>query len=326
IKSLGCDDLTAGCLYFPFETYNNNDSTLSKKSIDGMMKQYAEMHCDWGEESCAIMTKPSETFDVKKVVTTTYQTNIFVLDSEKAGKDFVQYGPIQFDDGESHSVKHKKRPTKSKRRNTAEASVFLKCGPSPEITLQHVLSKICPPKQWRSRGLLLRQNVSNKIPTRKDVLALKEKAANEFRAYKSIITEDGLCKLRREMNGKIFDELIRQVAVKCLERGHQLIKIRDEYYYQFESYEKVFYSLIAYSIRKNLISKNNSCELREKIGELQDQIFELERINSEFPQAMEFIENKFEQEQIIDDNIYIEEFEKARSLNRQLKNLLLLKS
>ncbi|CAG7715992.1 unnamed protein product, partial [Allacma fusca] len=25
------------------------------------------------------------------------------------------------------------------------------------------------------------------------------------------------------MNGKIFDELIRQVAVKCLERGHQLI-------------------------------------------------------------------------------------------------------
>jgi dynein light intermediate chain len=299
-------------------------STIPAKSIDGMMKEYACMNCLWEQGTCCMLSNPDEKNFGKELIPEIEANNIFISDSEKIGNDLVQYGPIHFIEEPPPPAKQKKRKSKGIQvKSNIEAYHFPKCGPSPELTVEGVIAKICPPRQWRSRGQLLRQNVSGKIPTRKDVLTLKEKAEVEFRSYKDIITEDGLCQVRRKLNGKILDEVIRQVSVQCMERGHLLIQIRDEYYHQFDSYERVFYSLIAFAIRKILTAKNNSSVLRGKIQAVTEEIYELERINAEFPQALEFYMNKFNEEQLEDDNIFDEEYNRLLHLNGQLKNLLL---
>lgn len=38
----------------------------------------------------------------------------------------------------------------------------------------------------------------------------------------------GICPVREELFSQLFDELIRQVTVNCVERGFLLLRVRDD--------------------------------------------------------------------------------------------------
>lgn len=38
----------------------------------------------------------------------------------------------------------------------------------------------------------------------------------------------GICPVREELFAQLFDELIRQVTVNCVERGFLLLRVRDD--------------------------------------------------------------------------------------------------
>ena len=40
--------------------------------------------------------------------------------------------------------------------------------------------------------------------------------------------ETGICPIREELFSQCFDELIRQITIKCAERGFLLVRVRDE--------------------------------------------------------------------------------------------------
>ena len=40
--------------------------------------------------------------------------------------------------------------------------------------------------------------------------------------------DSGICPIREELFAQCFDELIRQITINCAERGHLLLRVRDE--------------------------------------------------------------------------------------------------
>ncbi len=62
--------------------------------------------------------------------------------------------------------------------------------------------------------------------------------------------QSGICGIREELYSQTFDELIRQVAIDCPERGLLLMRVRDERKMTLAAYETVFQSAVSYGLQK----------------------------------------------------------------------------
>jgi dynein light intermediate chain len=62
----------------------------------------------------------------------------------------------------------------------------------------------------------------------------------------------GVCPIREELYSQVFDEIIRQVAVDCPERGLLLMRARDEHKMTLAAYETIYQSSISYGMRKQV--------------------------------------------------------------------------
>lgn len=89
-----------------------------------------------------------------------------------------------------------------------------------------ILDSILPPRDWTDHNNKLHiQYVSHQPSSREDVLELMEnldKLLTDRQAKKT-----GICPIREELYSQTFDEIIRQVAVDCPERGLLLMRVRD---------------------------------------------------------------------------------------------------
>ena len=61
------------------------------------------------------------------------------------------------------------------------------------------------------------------------------------------------------------DELIRQVAINCAERGLLLLRVRDELQMTLRAYQTLYESSIAFGMRKALMSDNGKSELDQNV-------------------------------------------------------------
>ncbi len=55
---------------------------------------------------------------------------------------------------------------------------------------------------------------------------------------------------------KNLDELIRQVAINCAERGLLLLRVRDELQMTLRAYQTLYESSVAFGMRKALMADN----------------------------------------------------------------------
>lgn len=63
------------------------------------------------------------------------------------------------------------------------------------------------------------------------------------------------------------DELIRQVAINCAERGLLLLRVRDELQMTLRAYQTLYESSVAFGMRKALMAEQGKSELERKVRE-----------------------------------------------------------
>ncbi len=169
--------------------------------------------------------------------------------------------------------------------------------------------------------------------------------------------ETGICPVRRELFSQCFgkiiiqislilniitfflklDELIRQVAINCAERGLLLLRVRDELQMTLRAYQTLYESSVAFGMRKALMAEQGKSELERKVRQRIDQslrciiIFvlqlvqleedkrDLERQLKETKANAEAAEKKLNEQRQVEERKHMEEINFLKKTNQQLK-------
>lgn len=83
--------------------------------------------------------------------------------------------------------------------------------------------------------------------------------------------------MREELFSQCFDEIIRQITLNCVERGNQLVRVRDEGRMLKSSLQQLYDSSIAYGLKKALIAYQSKTDMHDKIKALKKENNELRK-------------------------------------------------
>ena len=167
-------------------------------------------------------------------------------------------------------------------------------------SLKSFLDSILPPKKIVENGLIFYQFVSCDSAIVNDVVKLSNELDSQLKIRGA--KEKGICTIREELYNECFDEIIRQVTIGCLQRGDLLNRIKIEMNYEINYYQKLYESLIAFSLRKVLQEKKKMNKLERKEQELNEEIAaltaEIEEKEKELESRQKEEEEKEEQAKI----------------------------
>jgi len=119
-----------------------------------------------------------------------------------------------------------------------------------------------------SQGECYKQYVSHEQAKRDKVHQLLQVTIDENlkrRAAKS----HGICSVRENIHMQLFDEVIRQVTLDCVERGLLLFRCKEEAKMSLASYQTLYQSSLTYGIRKKMQAEHGKSELLSKLENLQ---------------------------------------------------------
>lgn len=157
-------------------------------------------------------------------------------------------------------------------------------------------------RYWAEGNDIWMQQVSSAPSTRADVLQLKESL--DAKLQQRHARRMGICPIRTELYSQCFgrtddqclrrtinqgrcreeycycitpsfslflfylDELIRQMAVNCAERGLLLYRIGEEIQMTVSTYKTLYESSIAFGMRKTLLLEKGKADLEKRVKEL----------------------------------------------------------
>ncbi|GMH89653.1 hypothetical protein TL16_g11521 [Triparma laevis f. inornata] len=192
-----------------------------------------------------------------------------------------------------------------------------KQGAKQTTQTEDILNSILPPREWTEDGQLWVQYVSSTPATRLDVINLQESLDHKLQQRQA--RETGICPVREELYAQCFDELIRQVTINCAERGLLLLRVRDEIRMTTAAYQTLYESSIAFGMRKALMSEQKKETMEKQIKELDADNEDLERQVGELSNRIEVIQKKEAERRQADEKSHMEEVDKLKALNEQLK-------
>ncbi|CAF0753725.1 unnamed protein product [Rotaria sordida] len=163
---------------------------------------------------------------------------------------------------------------------------------------------------------------STKPSTEYDINNLVERF--HMMLYKEQALEIGLCQKRRRIYNDLFDELIRLTTLQCTERGLLLGRIKNEYVKWMNTYEELYSSGMAYSLRQYLYKAEEKQKYKYIIQQLENDCQqlhnEIEKESIRYEQLTQLI-NKDTEQNLLKTNVNI-----LRSTNeilrRDLQNTL----
>ncbi|CAG7725516.1 unnamed protein product [Allacma fusca] len=129
--------------------------------------------------------------------------------------------------------------------------------------MQNVLDSILPPKELKKEGRVWRTPVSNMPATRQEIMNLQDRL--DMYLKQTRVRETGICPLRHKLYSELFDELIRESTIACIERGLLLVRVRNEINMTIKEYENLFASSSACGIRKALLAETTKVDMESKI-------------------------------------------------------------
>ena len=197
--------------------------------------------------------------------------------------------------------------------------------PDPEKeSLKNFLDSILPPKKIIENDLIFYRFVSCDSAIVNDVIKLSHNLDNQLKIRGA--KEKGICPIREELYFECFEELIREVTIVCMQRGDLLNRLKLEMNYTLNYYRKLYESLIASTIRKELIEKKKIIKLQNKYKSLEDEINDLENEINEKEQLFlkrEKEENEKEEQANIDHNeaMKVLKFDNDNKTNQAVKIL-----
>jgi dynein light intermediate chain len=197
--------------------------------------------------------------------------------------------------------------------------------PDPEKeSLKNFLDSILPPKKIIENDLIFYRFVSCDSAIVNDVIKLSHNLDNQLKIRGA--KEKGICPIREELYFECFEELIREVTIVCMQRGDLLNRLKLEMNYTLNYYRKLYESLIASTIRKELIEKKKIIKLQNKYKSLEDEINDLENEINEKEQLFlkrEKEENEKEEQANIDHNeaMKVLKYDNENKTNQAIKIL-----
>jgi len=123
--------------------------------------------------------------------------------------------------------------------------------------------------------------------------------------------ETGICPVREELYSQTFDELIRQVAINCSERGLLLLRVRDEIRMTISAYQTLYESSVAFGMRKALQAEQGKSDMEAKIKQLEAEKKELERQVQDQKAKCEAIEKREAERRTLEEKKHNEAFSPA---------------
>ena len=197
--------------------------------------------------------------------------------------------------------------------------------PDPEKeSLKNFLDSILPPKKIIENDLIFYRFVSCDSAIVNDVIKLSHNLDNQLKIRGA--KEKGICPIREELYFECFEELIREVTIVCMQRGDLLNRLKLEMNYTLNYYRKLYESLIASTIRRQLIEKKKIIKLQNKYKSLEYEINDLENEINEKEQLFlkrEKEENEKEEQANIDHNeaMKVLNFDNDNKTNQAVKIL-----
>ena len=156
---------------------------------------------------------------------------------------------------------------------------------------QDYLNKILPPQEMIENNQLWVRYVSATPATSADVLNLEQRLDKKLDIMGA--RPNGICPIREELFSQCFDEIIRQITLNCVERGNQLVRVRDEAIMVKRSLQQLYDSSIAYGLKKALIAYQSKTDMHDKIKALKKENNELRKTIASLEEAEEdFIEGE----------------------------------
>lgn len=183
---------------------------------------------------------------------------------------------------------------------------------------EEILNSILPPIEWEEvDGQLWRLQVSSDPATRLEVIKLNEQL--DTRLQQRQARETGICPVRRELFTQCFDELIRQAAINCGERGLLLLRVRDEFRQTIAGYQSLYESSIAFGMRKALQAEQGKFDMEEEITNLRTEKNKLEQELVETKNKIEQTERRAQELRASEEKKNQDEIALLKRNNAQLK-------
>jgi dynein light intermediate chain len=126
-------------------------------------------------------------------------------------------------------------------------------------TTEDFLNMILPPQEIVDNNQLWVRYVSATPATTADVTNLQKDL--DKRNIQMEARDSGICPIREELFAQAFDELIRQITINCAERGHLLLRVRDEIRMYKETLQGLYDSSIAYGLKKALVAEQTKKDM-----------------------------------------------------------------
>ena len=140
---------------------------------------------------------------------------------------------------------------------------------------QDYLNKILPPQEIIENNQLWVRYVSATPATSADVINLQQRLDKKIKHLDA--RPNGICPIREELFSQCFDEIIRQITLNCVERGNQLVRVRDEARMLKSSLQQLYDSSIAYGLKKALIAYQSKTDMHDQIKALKKENNELKK-------------------------------------------------
>ncbi|KAE8914566.1 hypothetical protein PF005_g12795 [Phytophthora fragariae] len=211
--------------------------------------------------------------------------------------------PSKFKPGTTGSPTHGSSPTHEtykKQASSGPSAAIVPASPSgvsiPAAALtREVMDALLPPKTWRDNQGKWQRMVSMSPATRTDTQRLQETFDQLLEQYQARV--HAICPVREKFFLQVFEELIREVARECPERGLMLLRVRDELRLTIEAHQTLYHNSIAYGRQKAVQAEAGVGELDNEISRLQAERELLVAKKKELAEKVMFMEEQNSEEE-----------------------------
>lgn len=133
---------------------------------------------------------------------------------------------------------------------------------------------------------------------------------------------DGICDIRNEIYMETFNELIRQIAIDCPERGILLSIVRDEIEKTIEGYKRIFGNSISFAVRRQLSADESVQDLTDKKAQLTKRLMALKNKKIMLNHQLDNLESNIESLEIKNEAKRKEEIEFHKNQNNNVEEFL----
>ncbi|KAL3674252.1 hypothetical protein V7S43_000210 [Phytophthora oleae] len=160
---------------------------------------------------------------------------------------------------------------------------------------REVMDAMLPPKAWEDTQGKWQRMVSMLPATRTDTQRLQETFDQLLAQYQARV--HAICPVREKFFLQVFEEIIREVACECPERGLVLLRVRDELRLTIEAYQTLYHNSIAYGRQKAVQAEAGIGELEKEMSRLEAERDLLAIKKKELTHKVLFLEEQHSEEE-----------------------------